>query len=199
MLGLCPAPIQIDAFDLPYVGVKASQFSFSRLNQADPVLGVDMSSTGEVACIGDTFNEALLKAMLSVGHRIPEKAVLISSGNTLQKADLLPACQLLHTNGYEIYATEGTRRFLLENGIPARDGSAALELISSHRVDLVINIPKNFTHGELTNGYRIRRAAIDFNVPLITDSRLATAFIRAFCSLPLDDLPAKAWDEYRSD
>jgi len=197
MLGLRPAPVALDAFELPYVGVKASQFSFSRLNQADPVLGVDMSSTGEVACIGDSFNEALLKAMLSVGHRIPEKAVLISSGNAIQKADLLPACQLLHTHGYEIYATEGTRRFLEENGVPARDGSTAPELIQNHQVDLVINIPKNFTHGELTSGYRIRRAAIDFNVPLITDSRLATAYIRAFCTLPLADLPVKAWDEYR--
>ena len=197
MLGLHPAPVALDAFELPYVGVKASQFSFSRLNQADPILGVDMASTGEVACLGDTFNEALLKAMLSVGHRIPEKAVLISSGNAIQKADLLPACQLLHAHGFPIYATEGTRRFLEENGVPALDGSDALPLIRDHQVDLVINIPKNFTHGELTTGYRIRRAAIDFNVPLITDSRLATAFIRAFCTLPLEELPLKAWDEYR--
>ena len=156
-----------------------------------------MSSTGEVACIGDSFNEALLKAMLSVGHRIPEKAVLISSGNAIQKADLLPACQLLHAHGMAIYATEGTRRYLEENGVPAGDGTQAVELIRQYKVDLVINIPKNFTHGELTAGYRIRRAAIDFNVPLITDSRLATAFIRAFCSLTLDALPTKAWDEYR--
>jgi len=158
-----------------------------------------MASTGEVACLGDTFNEALLKAMLSVGHRIPEKAVLISSGNALQKADLLPACQLLHRYGLPIYATEGTRRFLEENGVPALDGADALSLIRDHQVDLVINIPKNFTHGELTSGYRIRRAAIDFNVPLITDSRLATAFIRAFCTLPLQELPLKPWDEYKPE
>ncbi|MBR3485823.1 MAG: carbamoyl-phosphate synthase (glutamine-hydrolyzing) large subunit, partial [Bacteroidales bacterium] len=192
MLGEHPAPPAIDAFELPYVGIKASQFSFSRLNQADPVLGVDMASTGEVGCIGDNFDEALLKAMLSVGHRIPEGAVLISSGNALQKADLLPACQMLHANGHTLFATPGTCRYLNENGVPALsarmpdgegDGPDTLELIRSHQVDLVINIPKNFTHVELSNGYRIRRAAIDFNVPLITNSRLATAYIRAFCRL----------------
>jgi carbamoyl-phosphate synthase large subunit len=207
MLGEHPAPPAIDAFELPYVGIKASQFSFSRLNQADPVLGVDMASTGEVGCIGDNFDEALLKAMLSVGHRIPEGAVLISSGNALQKADLLPACQMLHANGHTLFATPGTCRYLNENGVPALsarmpdgegDGPDTLELIRSHQVDLVINIPKNFTHVELSNGYRIRRAAIDFNVPLITNSRLATAYIRAFCRLSPNELPVKAWDEYQT-
>jgi carbamoyl-phosphate synthase large subunit len=176
------------------------------LNQADPVLGVDMASTGEVGCIGDNFDEALLKAMLSVGHRIPEGAVLISSGNARQKADLLPACQLLHNSGHILYATPGTCHYLNENGVPAvaarmpdgeGEGPDTLDLIQSHQVDLVINIPKNFTHVELSNGYRIRRAAIDFNVPLITNSRLATAYIRAFCTLQPDTLPVKAWDEYR--
>ena len=207
MLGEHPAPPAIDAFELPYVGIKASQFSFSRLNQADPVLGVDMASTGEVGCIGDNFDEALLKAMLSVGHRIPEGAVLISSGNALQKADLLPACQMLHANGHTLFATPGTCRYLNENGVPALsarmpdgegDGPDTLELIRSHQVDLVVNIPKNFTHVELSNGYRIRRAAIDFNVPLITNSRLATAYIRAFCRLSPNELPVKAWDEYQT-
>ncbi|MBQ6074238.1 MAG: carbamoyl-phosphate synthase (glutamine-hydrolyzing) large subunit [Bacteroidales bacterium] len=222
MLGEHPLPPDIDAFELPYVGVKASQFSFSRLGHADPVLGVDMASTGEVGCIGDNFDEALLKAMISVGHRIPKKAVLISSGNAIQKADMLPACQMLHSKGFEIYATWGTWRYLQENGVPAKrirfpneapeayrvagaEGAggnggvipAALDLIRQHEVELVVNIPKNFTHGELTNGYRIRRAAIDFNVPLITNSRLATAYIRAFCSLAPETLPVKAWDEYR--
>jgi carbamoyl-phosphate synthase large subunit len=205
MLGLHPAPFTYDAFDLPYVGVKASQFSFSRLGQADPVLGVDMASTGEVGCIGDSFDDALLKAMLSVGQRIPEGAVLISSGDAIQKADLLPACQLLARHGHTLYATEGTWHYLEENGVPAvralspdETGTepAAIELIRDHRVDLVINIPKNFSHGELSNGYRIRRAAIDFNVPLITNGRLATAFIRAFCRLPQEGLSIKAWDEY---
>ena len=156
-----------------------------------------MASTGEVACLGDGFDEALLKAMLSVGQRIPEKAVLISSGNAIQKASLLSACQLLHRHGLPIYATEGTRRFLEENGVPALDGTDTLPLIRGHKVDLVINIPRNFTKRELTNGYRIRRAAIDFNVPLITDSRLATAFIRAFCTQPVEELPLKSWDEYQ--
>jgi carbamoyl-phosphate synthase large subunit len=199
MLGEHPETTAIDAFELPYVGTKASQFSFSRLGHADPVLGVDMASTGEVGCIGDSFDEALLKAMLSVGHHIPEGAILISSGDARQKADLLPACQLLHRHGLPIYATEGTRRFLEENGVPVLDGADALPLIRDHQVDLVINIPKNFTHGELTSGYRIRRAAIDFNVPLISDSRLATAFVRAFCTQSLEELPLKSWDEYKSE
>ena len=212
MLGEHPEPLEIDAFELEYVGVKASQFSFSRLGQADPVLGVDMASTGEVGCLGDSFDEALLKSMISVGHRIPHKSVLISSGDALQKADMLPACRLLASKGYVIYATAGTFRYLQENGVPALRAlwpseaaipspdlagiPTAVDLIARHEVELVINIPKNFSTGELTNGYKMRRAAIDFNVPLITNSRLATAYVSAFCNLGADDLKIKAWDEY---
>ena len=206
MLGRRPEPMGIDPFELDYVGIKCSQFSFARLGKADPVLGVDMASTGEVGCIGDNLNEALLKAMLSVGHRIPEKAILVSSGDPIQKADLLQACRLLARKNYTLYATGGTCTYLNDNGVPAsralwpderEEGvPAALDLIRTHRVDLVINIPKDFTHGELSNGYQMRRAAIDFNVPLITNSRLATAYIRAFCALPLDSVGIKSWDEY---
>ncbi|MBO4446995.1 MAG: ATP-grasp domain-containing protein, partial [Bacteroidales bacterium] len=212
MLGMKPAPCTKDAFELEYVGVKASQFSFARLNQADPVSGVDMTSTGEVGCIGDNFDEALLKALLSVGMQIPKKAVLISSGDALQKADLLDACRLLHQSGYEIWGTRGSCAYLQADGIPAKlalwpdeessaesatEAAPALELIRTHRVDLVVNIPKNFTRNELTNGYKVRRAAVDFNVPLITNARLATAFITAFCSLPASELKIKSWDEYK--
>lgn len=208
MLGEHPEPVTTDPFELDYVGIKCSQFSFSRLNQADPVLGVDMSSTGEVGCIGDNLDEALLKAMLSVGHRIPKKAVLISSGNARQKADLLYACQVLAATGMKIYATAGTCKYLRENGVEAlralwpfevsnESHPTALDLIRNHEVDLVVNIPKNFTHNELSNGYKMRRAAIDFNVPLITNSRLATAYIRAFCAVPIDKIGIKSWDEYR--
>ena len=206
MLGQRPEKIDIDPFELDYVGIKCSQFSFARLGKADPVLGVDMASTGEVGCIGDNLNEALLKSMLSVGHRIPRKSILISSGNPIQKADLLRACQLLADKNYIIYATGGTCRYLNENGVPAlralwpneqeAGAPAALDLIRKHEVELVINIPKNFTHSELSNGYQMRRAAIDFNVPLITNSRLATAYIRAFCSVPQDEISIKSWDEY---
>ena len=182
---------------------------FARLNQADPVSGVDMTSTGEVGCIGDDFNEALLKALLSVGMQIPRKAVLISSGDAIQKADLLEACHLLHKHGYELWGTRGSRDYLQANGIPAKlalwpgekggKGDVPVqELIKEHRVDLVVNIPKNFTRTELTNGYKIRRAAVDFNVPLITNARLATAFITAFCTLPAGGLKIKAWDEYKN-
>ena len=211
MLGEHPKPMDIDAFELEYVGVKASQFSFSRLGQADPVLGVDMASTGEVGCIGDTFDEALLKAMLSVGHKIPHKSVLISSGDAKQKADMLDACRMLTGNGYVIYATSGTFRYFQENGVPCLralwpseienggnpDVPSAIDLIRDRKVELVINIPKDFSSGELTNGYKLRRAAIDFNVPLITNRRLATAYIIAFCRLSVSDLAIKAWDEYR--
>ena len=215
MLGLHPAKLDCDAFELEYVGVKASQFSFSRLGLADPVPGVDMASTGEVGCLGDSFDEALLKAMISVGHVIPEKgsAVLVSSGDAIQKATMLRGCKLLADNGYSIYATEGTCKYLNENGVPAlralwpsevdasgnsaAQGSSAIGLIREHKVKLVVNIPKDFSHGELTNGYKLRRAAIDFNVPLITNTRLATAYIRAFCSLPLSSLKIKSWDEYK--
>ena len=206
MLGQRPERIDIDPFELDYVGIKCSQFSFARLGKADPVLGVDMASTGEVGCIGDTLDEALLKSMLSVGHRIPKKSILISSGNPIQKADLLRACQLLAKKEYTIYATGGTCKYLVDNGVPAlralwpnemEEGvPAALDLIRTHQVELVINIPKNFTRKELSNGYLMRRAAIDFNVPLITNSRLATAYIRAFCSTPLEKISIKSWDEY---
>ncbi len=211
MLGLKPAAPRKSAFDLDYVGIKSSQFSFSRLQQADPVLGVDMHSTGEVGCIGDDFNEALLNSMLSVGYEIPKKNVLISSGNALQKADLLNACRLLHERGYKLYGTEGSSRYLNENGVPAErviwpneaqdpelagKYKQAMEMLSNKELDLVINIPKNFSHKELTNGYYVRRAAIDFNIPLITNARLATAFIRAFCAMSLDDIQIKSWDQY---
>ena len=209
MLGEHPAPITTDAFELDYVGVKASQFSFSRLGQADPVLGVDMASTGEVGCIGDSLDEAILKAMISVGHRIPKKTVLISSGNARQKAVLMDACQKLVNSGFKIYATSGTFKYLQENGVPClralwpseiEEGKkgypAAIDLISDHSVELIVNIPKDFSTGELTNGYKLRRAAIDFNVPLITNRRLATAYITAFCNMSEDDLAIKAWDEY---
>jgi len=213
MLGEHPDPVDIDAFELEYVGVKASQFSFSRLGHADPVLGVDMSSTGEVGCIGDNFDEALLKSMISVGHRIPTKSVLLSSGNSLQKADMLHACQRLRARNYTIYATAGTYKYLVENDIPAQRAlwpsevesgefagqniPAAIDLIAGQKVELVINIPKNFSAGELTNGYKMRRAAVDHNIPLITNSRLATAYIRAFCLLGEEGLKIKSWDEYR--
>ncbi len=207
MLGEHPVPVGIDPFELDYVGVKCSQFSFSRLNEADPVLGVDMSSTGEVGCIGDNLDDALLKAMLSVGHKVPDHAVLISSGNARQKVDILSACQLLSEKGITIYATEGTARFLNDNGVPAMralwpsetetDGLPyAIDLIKEHKVDLVINIPKNYSRGELSNGYRMRRSAIDFNIPLITNSRLATAYIRAICAVPMENISIRSWDEY---
>ncbi len=211
MLGLKPVAPRKSAFDLDYVGIKSSQFSFSRLQQADPVLGVDMHSTGEVGCLGDDFNEALLNSMLSVGYEIPKKNILISSGNALQKADLLNACKLLHQRGYKLFGTEGSCRYLNENGIPAErviwpteaqdpelasKYRQAMDMLSNKELDLVINIPKNFSHKELTNGYYVRRAAIDFNIPLITNARLATAFIRAFCSMSIDDIQIKSWDQY---
>ena len=211
MLGLKPVAPRKSAFDLDYVGIKASQFSFSRLQQADPVLGVDMHSTGEVGCLGDDFNEALLNSMLSVGYEIPKKNILISSGNALQKADLLNACKLLHQRGYKLFGTEGSCRYLNENGIPAErviwpteaqdpelasKYRQAMDMLSNKELDLVINIPKNFSHKELTNGYYVRRAAIDFNIPLITNARLATAFIRAFCAMSIDDIQIKSWDQY---
>ncbi len=208
MLGQHPeAPLK-SAFDLEYVGVKSSQFSFARLEEADPMLGVDMSSTGEVGCIGDDLNESLLKSILSVGYTIPEKKILLSTGDALQKADLLNASKLLAANGYELYATGGTYRYCVDNGIPCTRAiwpsetelkgqyPEAMELIQEKKVDMVINIPKNFSDSELSNGYLIRRAAIDFNIPLFTNARLATAFIRAFTSMSLDDIQIKSWDEY---
>lgn len=194
-------------FDLDYVGVKASQFSFSRLQKADPVLGVDMASTGEVGCLGDDTSSALLASMLSVGQKIPERNILLSTGSAKQKAEMLDACRKLARHGYALYATGGTSRYLTENGIPntlvfwpSEEGRPqALEMLHRHKIDLVVNIPKNLSAGELDNGYKIRRAAIDLNVPLITNSRLADAFITAFCRMKADDLPVKSWAEYGSD
>jgi carbamoyl-phosphate synthase large subunit len=191
-------------FDLEHVGVKASQFSFARLQNADPILGVDMSSTGEVGCLGDDFSEAILKALLSVGYTIPQKRILISSGELRSKADLLEACKLLQENKYEIYATHGTKKVLEENGVnavevqwPDEEGTMNVrKLIGDKIFDLIINIPKDVTDRELTNGYIIRRSAIDYNVPLITNARLAAAFITAFCTLTEDDIKIKSWDEY---
>lgn len=194
------------AYDVDCIGVKASQFSFARLLNADPVLGVDMASTGEVGCIGDDFNEALLNAMISVGYKIPQKGVMISSGNAKSKVDLLEACQELHKKGYKLYATGGTQKFLAQNDIPSievtwPDEAGApnniLEKISAKEVDLVINIPKNLSKRELTNGHKIRRAAIDHNIPLMTNSRLAAAFIHSFCNMSEADIQIKSWDEYR--
>ena len=194
------------AFDLDYVGIKASQFSFARLQKADPVLGVDMMSTGEVGCLGDDTNEAVLKSMLSVGYRIPERSVLLSTGGYKQKVDMLDAAQLLHSKGYTLYATQGTHDMLAENGIPSTlvfwptdEGKQpqALDLLHERKIDMVVNINKNLTAGELTNGYRLRRAAIDLNIPLLTNARLASAFITAFCTLPIEDLQIKSWAEYK--
>ena len=205
MLGLPVEKPNKSAFDLDYVGIKASQFSFSRLQGADPVLGVDMSSTGEVGCIGDDTSEALLKAMLSVGQRVPAKSVLLSTGTAKQKADMLDSAHLLHNHGYKIYATGGTHQFLNENGIPAIRvywpsqpdmQPQALELLHNKEIDMVVNVPKNLTPTELSNGYKIRRAAIDLNVPLLTNARLAAAFISAFTSMSLDDIEIKPWNEY---
>ena len=211
MLGKRPAAPQKSAFDLDYVGVKSSQFSFARLEEADPMLGVDMSSTGEVGCIGDNLDEALLKSILSVGNTIPAKKILLSTGDPLQKADMLTACKLLADHGYELYATGGTYKYFIENSIPCKrvlwpsevkNASmntlfpSALDMIKNKEVDMVINVPKNFSEEELYNGYHIRRSAIDSNIPLFSNARLATAFIRAFCSMTMDDIQIKSWDEY---
>ena len=194
------------AFDLDYVGIKAPQFSFTRLQKADPVLGVDMASTGEVGAIGVHFDDALLTSMLSVGYRVPKKNIMVSSGGTKSKVDLLDACRLLKKNGYNIFATGGTQKFLEENGVESTfvawpdDLDAPLkvnDLISDKKFDLIINIPKNLTERELTNGYRIRRGAIDYNIPLITNARLASAFIKAFCRITQDDIEIKHWAEYK--
>ena len=205
MLGIPVEKLNKNLFDLDYVGIKASQFSFNRLQKADPVLGVDMSSTGEVGCLGDDTNTALLKSMLSVGHRIPKKTILLSTGSAKQKAEMLDAAKQLVANGYELFATGGTSKYLEENGIdntrvywPSEEGQhpQAIDMLHEKKIDMVVNIPKNLTAHELTNGYKIRRAAIDLNVPLITNSRLASAFINAFCTLTLDDIDIKAWGEY---
>ena len=209
MLGLPVEKPSKNLFDLDYVGIKASQFSFNRLQKADPVLGVDMASTGEVGCIGDNTDTALLKAMLSVGHRIPKKTVLLSTGGAKQKADMLDAARMLVAHGYELYATAGTAKYLTDNGVEntrvlwpseisdeTKDVPSALDLLHNHQIDMVVNIPKDLTTHELTNGYKIRRAAIDLNVPLITNARLAAAFIEAFCKIGLEGIGIKAWSEY---
>lgn len=204
MLGLPVEKPNKNLFDLDYVGIKASQFSFNRLQKADPVLGVDMSSTGEVGCLGDDTNAALLKSMLSVGQRIPKKNILLSTGGAKQKAEMLDAAKQLIANGYKLFATGGTSKYLTENGVentlvywPSEEGQPqALELLHEKKIDMVVNIPKNLTVHELTNGYKIRRAAIDLNIPLITNSRLASAFINAFCTMTLDDIDIKAWGEF---
>jgi carbamoyl-phosphate synthase large subunit len=191
-------------FDLDYVGVKAPQFSFSRLAKADPVLGVDMSSTGEVGCLGEGFYEAILKAMFSVGYRIPKKAILLSTGPAKSKTELLSGAKALKEKGYKLYATRGTQQFLQNAGIeadvahwPDEDKSPnATDLIRSGEVDLVVNIPKDLSQSELNNDYTIRRSAVDFNVPLLTNSRVANAFILAVCRLNPDDIAIKSWDEY---
>ena len=204
MLGAPYTRADRSEFDIDWIGVKASQFSFGRLQNADPVLSVDMSSTGEVGCIGDDFNEALLTAMIAVGYAIPKKTVMVSSGDPKSKVDLLEGCRMLQAHGYELYATAGTARFLAENGVRSEvvswpdEGKPnnVMDLMASHRFELVINIPKNHTRRELTNGYRIRRGAIDHNIPLITNARLASAFIEAFCTLRQEDIRIKSWQEY---
>ncbi|MGN0036953.1 MAG: carbamoyl-phosphate synthase (glutamine-hydrolyzing) large subunit [Bacteroidaceae bacterium] len=205
MLGLPVEKPSKNLFELDYVGIKASQFSFNRLQKADPVLGVDMASTGEVGCLGDDTSCAILKAMLSVGHRIPQRGILLSTGGVKQKAAMMDAARLLRQKGYTLYATGGTHKALAECGIestrvywPSENGTpAALQLLHDREVDMVVNIPKDLTAGELDNGYKIRRAAIDLNIPLITNARLASAFIHAFCTMSVDDLAIKSWDEYK--
>jgi carbamoyl-phosphate synthase large subunit len=205
MLGVPVEKPSKNLFDLDYVGIKASQFSFNRLQKADPVLGVDMSSTGEVGCLGEDTNDALLKAMLSVGQRIPKKNILLSTGGAKEKAETLDAAKMLLKHGYKLYATVGTSKYLTENGVentlvywPSDEGKEpqALTMLHNKQIDLVVNIPKDLTAHELSNGYKIRRAAIDLNIPLITNSRLATAFINAFCSVSPDEIEIKAWGEY---
>ena len=205
MLGLPVEKPAKSLFDLDYVGIKASQFSFNRLQKADPVLGVDMASTGEVGCLGEDSRAALLKAMLSVGHHVPKKNILLSTGDGKQKAEMLAACQMLREHGYKLFATPGTSRYLTDNGIantlvhwPSEKGAEpqAIDMLHAKEIDLVVNVPKDLSSGELTNGYKIRRASIDLNIPLITNARLASAFIYAFCTVKLDDLDIKSWQEY---
>ena len=191
-------------FEIDYIGIKASQFSFSRLSKADPVLGVDMSSTGEVGCIGDDYYDAVLKAMLSVGYKIPNRNVMISSGPVRDKLELLNSARLMIGKGLNLFATKGTFEFLNANGIHSTmlhwpdEGKQpnVLDYIRNKQFDLVINIPKNLSQGELANDYTIRRSAIDFNIPLITNSRLASAFIFAFTKIPMEDISIKSWNEY---
>jgi carbamoyl-phosphate synthase large subunit len=205
MLGLPAEKPSKTVFELDYVGVKAPQFSFSRLAKADPVLGVDMSSTGEVGCIGEGFYEAILKAMLSVGYRVPKKSILLSTGPARSKVELLNSARALRERGHKLYATRGTQQFLKNAGVEAHvaywpdenKSPNTIDLIKSREIDLVINIPKDLSATELNNDYTIRRSAVDYNVPLITNARLASAYILAFCKLSLDDLAIKSWDEYK--
>ena len=206
MLGIPVQKPDKNLFDLDYVGIKASQFSFNRLQKADPVLGVDMASTGEVGCIGSDTSCAILKAMLSVGYRIPQKNILLSTGTPKQKVDMLSAARMLQKKGYKLFATGGSSKFLTENGVentcvywPSEPDMQpqALDMLHKKEIDMVVNIPKNLTAGELDNGYKIRRAAIDLNIPLITNARLASAFINAFCTMDTDDIAIKSWEEYR--
>ena len=204
MLGLPVEKPHKNLFDLDYVGVKASQFSFNRLQNADPVLGVDMASTGEVGCLGDDPRSALIKSMLSVGLRVPQKSILMSSGDAKQKAEMLEASKMLAERGYKLFATEHTSRYLTENGIPntrvywpdQQGEPQVLKLLHDKEIDMVINMPRDLSNREITNGYRIRRAAIDLNIPLLTNARLASAFISAFCTLPLTEVDIKSWDEF---
>ncbi|EJX09161.1 carbamoyl-phosphate synthase large subunit [gut metagenome] len=204
MLGLPVEKPNKSLFDLDYVGIKASQFSFNRLQKADPVLGVDMASTGEVGCLGEDSRSALLTSMLSVGHRVPKKNILISTGGPKQKVEMLEAAKQLVENGYNIFATPGSSKYLTENGVqntmvywPSEDAQPqAIDMLHKREIDMVVNVTKNLTSGELTNGYKIRRAATDLNIPLITNARLASAFINAFCTVSLDDLAIKSWQEY---
>jgi carbamoyl-phosphate synthase large subunit len=205
MLGIHVEKPDKSLFELDYVGVKAPQFSFARLLNADPVLGVDMASTGEVGCIGENYYEAILKAMLSVGYRIPVKNVLISSGPSRGKIELLNSAKMMRDRGYNIFATEGTHRFFADNGVentllhwPDEEDKSpnTIDFIKEKKIDLVINIPKNYTNRELKNGYQIRRKAIDYNIPLITNSRVASAFIYAICKYSIEDISIKSWDEY---
>jgi len=192
-------------FDLDCVGIKAPQFSFARLQKADPVLGVDMASTGEVGCIAGTYDEAVLQSMLSVGYRIPKQNILISSGPARSKVELLESARLLKQKGFNLFATGGTHKFLTENGVentllywPNEDKHPnTLDYIRDKKLDLVVNIPKNLSREELSNGYTIRRNAIDFNIPLITNARLASAFIHAFCKMGMEDIAIKSWEEYK--
>jgi carbamoyl-phosphate synthase large subunit len=194
-------------FDIDYIGIKAPQFSFSRLSKADPVLGVDMSSTGEVGCIGDDYYEAIIKAMLSVGYNFPKKNILLSTGPTRSKTELLNPCRLLSDKGYNLFATPGTGQFLEMNGIKTTilywpdDNKTpnTLDYLKNKQIDLVINIPKDLSSSELSNDYTIRRSAVDFNIPLITNDRLASAFLIGICKLTLDDIKVKSWDEYKLD
>jgi carbamoyl-phosphate synthase large subunit len=192
------------SFELDYVGIKAPQFSFSRLQKADPILGVDMVSTGEVGCLGDDYYEAILNAMLSVGYSVPKKNILLSTGPAKSKSELVESAQMLIERGFELFSTRGTHNFFRQNGIQTtlvfwpdeKETPNVLDLFRDHKIDLVINIPKDLSKTELDNDYTIRRSAIDFNIPLITNARLASAFITAFCRIKLEDITIKSWDEY---